>query len=61
MAANYWESTQHAFWELGERADDYQAIDDQGLAEQHPLPDRRLVNNFIIKRTPKNAPFERPF
>lgn len=59
MAANYWESTQHRHWELGEAAEDYNNIEDPTLAEQYPLPDRRLVKLFIQKRKDRQQSLSR--
>ena len=55
MAANYWSSTQRRFWFFSKEklASMHEEIEDQDrdLAQQYPLPDRRLLTIYLKDRT----------
>ena len=55
MAANYWASTQRRHWQFSREnlAEIRQKLeeDDRALVQQYPLPDRRLLSQFLNQRT----------
>jgi hypothetical protein len=54
MAANYWASTQHKYWqsskqELAEKRKRLED-DDRTLVQQYPLPERRFLSIYFNQR-----------
>ena len=47
--ANFYRSTQYLHWQISGASDGY-SFEDQELAKQYPLADRRLISLYIQKR-----------